>query len=431
MLVSIITSVYNCEEYVGAMIDSIISQTYDDWELIVIDDASTDNTWNVISSYRDDRIISLRNCENFGLTINLNRAWDIAKGKYLFRIDGDDIAYKGRFKKQLEYMESHPDTAILGGWMNYIGDERGVQEYICIPQMNKALLLFNTVMGHPTMVINKGLLDYHGIRYRNDLRYAQDYYLEYEASQVGSISILRNCVLKYRVHCKQITKELNTEQIKCANETRKRILRDLDIQLTEKDFNSWSEFCRFKIAQDGDQEKLITSICQTIIERNREKALFDQRILEHIIHNRLSEWKKLSLHKAQQVSRDDSTKYKLMFMLQSIWNSSVREGNSIADWLRRESFRNVAIYGLGNMGINLFHEIRNCDDIEIRFLMDRNLSGEYEGIRIIDKEDKLPVVDCMIITVISSYESIKSELDEKISGAIVSLEDIIHEVSLL
>lgn len=126
MLVSVIASVYNCECYIKEMIDSVINQTMQEWEMILVDDASTDGTWNIISSYDDARIIIRRNNINKGLTYNLNVALSMCKGKYVIRIDGDDIACQDRFEKQVKYMEEHPSVVLSGGWMQAFGDANGI-----------------------------------------------------------------------------------------------------------------------------------------------------------------------------------------------------------------------------------------------------------------------------------------------------------------
>lgn len=109
--------VYNCARTIAQAISSILTQTFTDWELLIIDDGSTDNTLNIVLSFDDPRIIVTRGGENKRLPTRLNECISKASGMFFARMDGDDIAYPGRLQCQLEYLQSHPDVDLLGGWV--------------------------------------------------------------------------------------------------------------------------------------------------------------------------------------------------------------------------------------------------------------------------------------------------------------------------
>ena len=115
-LVSVITPVYNREKYLAKCIESILNQTYENFEFIIIDDNSSDLTVNIIKDYllRDSRIKFLENNKNLGATLSFNRGLDIAKGKYIARMDSDDISLSDRLEKQVEIFESWSDLEVLG-----------------------------------------------------------------------------------------------------------------------------------------------------------------------------------------------------------------------------------------------------------------------------------------------------------------------------
>ena len=113
--ISVVMSVYNGEKYLREAIDSILSQTYQNFEFIVIDDCSSDNTSYILKSYTDARMQIIRNDRNLKLPASLNKGLKIAKGKYIARMDADDIAMPDRFAKQVEYLEEHSDVAVVGG----------------------------------------------------------------------------------------------------------------------------------------------------------------------------------------------------------------------------------------------------------------------------------------------------------------------------
>ena len=107
-------SVYNGAKFLDEAIDSILTQTFTDFEFIVIDDASSDDSLHIINSYKDARIIVLQNTKNIGLTKSLNLGIAKAKGKYIARMDADDISMPKRLEKQFDFMEEHPEFAFVG-----------------------------------------------------------------------------------------------------------------------------------------------------------------------------------------------------------------------------------------------------------------------------------------------------------------------------
>lgn len=115
-LVSVIMSVYNAEKFLNVCIDSILNQTYRNFEFIIIDDCSTDSTSTILESYRilDSRIIIVRNSKNRGLTYSLNMAIRMALGEYIARMDADDIAFPKRLEKQIGFLENHSAIDICG-----------------------------------------------------------------------------------------------------------------------------------------------------------------------------------------------------------------------------------------------------------------------------------------------------------------------------
>lgn len=104
--------IYNCAPTLSEAIDSIVNQTYDNWELIMCDDGSTDDTYRIAESYRQkypDKVKLIRNRHNSGLNITLNHCLEYAKGEYIARMDGDDISLPQRFEKEFNFLETHPN----------------------------------------------------------------------------------------------------------------------------------------------------------------------------------------------------------------------------------------------------------------------------------------------------------------------------------
>ena len=122
--VSVLMPNYNCEAYLPEAIESILIQSFTDFEFIIIDDGSTDRSWEITQEYasRDKRIIAVKNEENLWISWNRNKLLELAKGKYIVWQDSDDISYDYRIQKQYDYMESHPEVWASWGWLQFFDE---------------------------------------------------------------------------------------------------------------------------------------------------------------------------------------------------------------------------------------------------------------------------------------------------------------------
>ncbi|MEN6462126.1 MAG: glycosyltransferase family 2 protein, partial [Syntrophomonas sp.] len=157
-LVTVLMAVYNGEQFLKESIDSILSQTFSDFEFIIVDDASTDNSRALIDSYADPRIRVISNAHNLRLAGSLNRGLSLARGKYVARMDADDISLRQRLEKQVAFMESRPDIGVSGSWLECFGDKRQVWEYPVDPGIIRCNLLFQNQLGHATVIMRRQLM---------------------------------------------------------------------------------------------------------------------------------------------------------------------------------------------------------------------------------------------------------------------------------
>jgi glycosyltransferase involved in cell wall biosynthesis len=162
--VSVVLPVYNCPQYVGEAIQSILDQSFTDFELIVIDDGSTDSTPTVLRRYTDPRIRCTRQ-ENRGLAATLNRGIELARGRYIARQDQDDISLPERIRKQVAYLDAHPMCALVGVWAEIWRESNKTDRAHRHPSDNSTLkfeLLFNNPFVHSSVMLRKSALDHLG-----------------------------------------------------------------------------------------------------------------------------------------------------------------------------------------------------------------------------------------------------------------------------
>lgn len=162
MRVSVVMGIYNCEKTLKESIDSLLNQTYDSYEIILCEDGSKDNTLQIAKDYvrnYPQKIRLIQNDINKGLAYSLNRCIDISEGEYIARMDADDISYKDRFEKQMSYLESHPECALVGCQAFLFNEEGiwGVRKGKENPL--KKDFLFGSQFIHPTIIIKKAILN--------------------------------------------------------------------------------------------------------------------------------------------------------------------------------------------------------------------------------------------------------------------------------
>ena len=178
--VSVIMGIYNCASTLAEAIDSLLAQTYTDWELIMCDDGSIDETVAIAESYveRFDNILLIRNEYNMGLPATLNHCLEYAESEYIARMDGDDKSMPGRFQKEVDFLDLHPEYALVSCSMLCF-DEKGVwgeQGHKAIP--TKRDFAFESPFCHaPCVMRREALADVGNYTVRKDLRRGQDYYL--------------------------------------------------------------------------------------------------------------------------------------------------------------------------------------------------------------------------------------------------------------
>lgn len=231
-LVSVIMPAYNVEKYVADSIQSILNQTYQNWELLVINDGSTDKTESIIAGFAgaDSRIKHINNKKNEGLIYTRNRGLALAQGKYIANLDSDDLALPHRIAVQSGFMENNPDYVLQGAAAELI-DSNGLKTGIekrNIPDIQlHSLLLFSNYFINSSVIITAKLAKQ--IRYSPDIPLAEDYYLFAELSKHGKIGNDRSINVKYRIHEQNISKEKSEEMNVAKLKIQEALLRQLRI----------------------------------------------------------------------------------------------------------------------------------------------------------------------------------------------------------
>ena len=247
-MITVLMPVYNAEEFLKDTMDSILNQTYKDFEFLIINDGSSDSSVKIIESYGDDRIRLVHNEENMGLIKTLNKGIELARGKYIARMDADDIAELNRLEVQVEYMEKNENIALVGsnGTM-FLSKKPMVKKPTNFPtdyEEIRCKLLFESTFMHPAVMMRKEILIANHYRYRMEYKATEDYGLWVEIARKHRVANIPDRLLNYRIVSSSITnqalKNMN-ERMKIMKRIYSVALDDLGADYSEEELNIHAE----------------------------------------------------------------------------------------------------------------------------------------------------------------------------------------------
>lgn len=270
--ISVVMSVYNGEKYLRESIESILQQTFSDFEFIIINDGSTDQTKEILEFYKDSRI-RLIHQGNKGLTKSLNKGIKLAKGEYIARQDADDISYPKRFEKQIAYMASNADIALCGTWVKIFGTLDTEWHYPLSHDEISCKHLFENSLAHSSVIIRNSIIKKHNLFYDETLKTSQDYDLWVRISQNHRIANLNELLLKHRLHETNVGKIKKTDQIHSADIVREKQLLDLGLSVSEEELALHSKISQYNLDATllflKNSEKWLSKIISTNILKKK------------------------------------------------------------------------------------------------------------------------------------------------------------------
>lgn len=204
---TVLLPVFNAAPYLGEAVRSVLGQSFADFELLAIDDGSTDESLDILRSFDDPRIRIERNDVNLGLIATLNKGLDLARGEYVARMDADDVAMPRRLETQVELLDGDAGLGACGMFIKTFGFGRPkVLRYPVSNEQVQCHLLGYTPMAHPSVMFRKQLLDQHDLRYDRNFPHAEDYDLLERASHYFRLANIPEVGLRYRLHATQVSR---------------------------------------------------------------------------------------------------------------------------------------------------------------------------------------------------------------------------------
>lgn len=278
--VSILMPVYNAEPYLSEAIQSMLDQTYADFELIILDDCSTDDSAAVVQTFSDERIVYHRNEVNSGLANNLNTGLKLATGKYIARMDGDDISLPHRLQTQVDFLESHPDIDLCSCAMQMFGADNQLWIRDRDPEQVKITMMFYSAVLHASSVFRRDVFEKNNLYYKQETFPAEDYDLWARAAFFCRMVNLPDVMYLYRMHRTQVTSTDPRSAEKCREIQIRYLSEALPILNEEAVVGFVDGFIAHKIS-DITEIKEMKNQYMKIIKANVSVLFFNQKLLEN------------------------------------------------------------------------------------------------------------------------------------------------------
>ncbi len=234
--VTVLMPVYNAAPFLAEAVQSILRQTFTNFEFLIIDDGSTDESVAVIREFQDPRIRLLHNGTNLGLVTSLNKGLNLARGEYIARMDADDISRPERLKCQVSFMDANPRVGVCGSWVRLISTtDNKVRK---LPKSSEEIRCwqFHTVgVAHPSVILRRQFFSDHGLLYDPSFRHVEDYELWGRAIQYMEFANIQKVLLDYRISPEQICAVHAEEQLATVAPIRLNRLLELGIEPTQSE----------------------------------------------------------------------------------------------------------------------------------------------------------------------------------------------------
>ncbi len=276
-LVSVLMPTYNAGAFLNEAVESILNQTYKNLELIIINDGSIDNTEDRIKSFKDSRIKYFKNENNLKLIKTLNKGLRLCTGKYIARMDADDIAVPTRIERQVAFMELNQDVVAAGTYAKFFGSlsKTGIWMYPLQNDDIKLRLLWGSSIIHPTAIFKNDVVKNNNIQFKEEYLHAEDMKFWIDLSQFGNLANMPETLLNYRIHGSQITEMYSNEMKKTIASILKNQFNYFNINVSSEEELILNKIIAHKYKLTLIEFESLISLFKTFILKNSEFKRYD------------------------------------------------------------------------------------------------------------------------------------------------------------
>ena len=278
--ISILMPAYNAALYLIEAIESMLNQTFTDFELLILDDCSTDNTEEIVNAFQDKRIYYIRQEKNLGLANNLNVGLKLAKGKYIARMDGDDISYPDRLQIQYDFLEKHPEIDLCSCGLEMFGKDNQVWIRERDPEQVKITMMFYSPVLHATSMWRRESFEKHNLYYNQDAFPAEDYDLWARAIFHCTLVNIPQVLYKYRIHGVQVT-YMDDRAVEKSKEIQFNYIKNTGNNFSDEIVNKMIEDFIYKTPKEKQDFKIMKQTYRMFLKYSAENNFFDYKKLKN------------------------------------------------------------------------------------------------------------------------------------------------------
>jgi hypothetical protein len=309
-LLSVVLPVYNGQQYLTEALQSVLSQSFDDFELLVIDDGSSDSSREVVKQFKDTRIKLIENPSNIGLVPTLNKGLSLCQGDLIARMDQDDICDPDRFAKQVAFLQSHPEIDVVGSAIRFFGAIPNPYVFT-FPLEHEAIrvaLLFYCPLAHPAVMFRRSLVQEGNWGYSDDFRHAEDYHFWSRLLLHRRAANLNDCLLNYRLHQKQYSSALSNKQYEVSLRVRALMLSEAGVVPNPEDIALHESVILEQPLPRADYLEALAGWFGKIEEGNQQTGYWEAATLHQLLQTKFVEVTKRMGANAPRVANGTNAK---------------------------------------------------------------------------------------------------------------------------
>lgn len=287
-LVSVLMAVYNGEKYIDQAIESILTQTFTNFELLIVNDGSIDRSVAIINSYKDRRIHLVHHEINQGLVATRNYLLELAQGDYIATLDCDDISVPKRLATQVAFMERHPDVAVCGSWVKTTGKQKFLWRYPTDSNIILARMLFDCPIANSSSMIRRMMLIRHNnYFYRSGYAPAEDYDLWSRVSRHSRIANIPKILIYYRIHDQQTSNQVRVIDGDIhAGRVRREQIERLGIEPTKEDSVIHQQLGMWMFQPNHEFVLQAKVWLERLQEANRQRLIYPEPTFSQVLGER-------------------------------------------------------------------------------------------------------------------------------------------------
>lgn len=282
--VTVLIPVYNGEKYLHGAITSILAQSFSDFELLILDDGSTDKTVEIVKSYTDSRIRLIQNETNLGPCATRNKGLRSARGEYVAMLDCDDIACPDRLADQVAFLDSHPEFSMIGSAVEMLDSEGRVSSVAFFRQPSDEIpptLLFNNCFAHSTVMAKRSALLEE--RYKEDVHFSEDYELWVRVVKKYKTWNLPRILVRYRLHPSSVGQANKAKMRNMMRDIVASQLRDLKVDFNDQELELHFSIGMYEYGRDKEYINRVERWFKKLVEANRRVNIYKEQALFNVL----------------------------------------------------------------------------------------------------------------------------------------------------